>query len=1212
MERLHYTVHARMKMCQWVLSQRCLRWEGGIKGIWHKQGKGEGNSWRDKNEHEDNSNKLITIYCTTDLNRCMAHGSKTPAFNTTFSSTYRNNLLSHSSTMTSPNIIANAKAGGQQPSPAFGTSKVLYIGKERHPLTIQSLVPVSAPTFMKQSGFHSLVSTLRSHAAAYPSADLIAAIAEELPINTASASNEASIICDTLRRAPFDVNNLQPRAFFDDGGSLITNAVPFDPALRPPNVAFVNFNCTIRCVTIDPRIQQPDYSFNFSLKLPQTLQPQTQPQQGNSSQPQQSAQQQQGKRKLTKNDDLSDSDSDEDDDDYDADDQDIGEQDTVEDGVDNAEENLSQPNILQTLMQSVKSTNSNVDDDTLKEAYRVFVSSISSTPKQKKQRIQPQSQDHSAGVILNLQKHYGGDSSSLGSAGSSVPQGTSLDAFTSPKMSKLVSQTNKSATGNVYTYCGPLNFADSQEMFDVVFGPTPVMLQITNQANSNSGSQHSSGLSGAPNSAKPAQQFHEFVQRCHFDIFVALCESDYVGIVDSHSAQKATQEVCRKLQGLRQKFQAKSGRNQWVTLHPADLYNKYLSFVASLPPTASSWSIVLCKCYFDALIPELKEKMEENNFVMPDMTSLTGKNNQIQALRSVREAAITAYDNLQTERKRIMNLVQPSQNHQRQQTHNSAYYYSTNQPQEQEQYNQFAPPDPTQTHLNTVSHNQGNGTYNTQPHSQLFQFGASQSTSQAETTIRNHLQPSGQNHHVSQQLQQQHGRVSIQQLPSRVGSDGKSYPYNPQEPHILSDYPIGFRGCYGCGDPNHWKFRTECPLRNDPTARKKFWRNLWIHRPHTKRRPNNSAPNSPAPASPAPQPHSQINYYSNNITQPPPLPPANAFASPQRHNVNGQELPQEGILRNGVGRGRHVNTPAWLQPSSQPGSLQQQHLSPPPPLPPQPQHQTQLQQTTNHVTFVQEEPTSDHNPLFVTTATLLQHNPGSSARPMPLDLDNGLPGITMKFGKNRDAPTTSFLCHLDSCAGMSTGRLDVHKCIATKFPSIVAEWIEYTAFDPIKLDCAVEDSGRIQSEYGHLTHIVRYFTPYTHNDGSPVFLSFGLGKSVSVNAIIGLTDIRRWKGDISFYTNKFTAYDLRTEWKLIYKSANNIFAPPNFDPEQDFIRPNSASQTHQFTHSIEDDNLKTVNGNAAGHSLEPSKVVDSHEDGTFRRTVDLRHLITQE
>ena len=1116
----------------------------------------------------------------------------TPANNTTTCSTYGTHIP-FNTTMTSPNVAASAKNGTAPAKPAFGTSKVLYIGKDRHPLTIQSLVPVSAPTFMKQSGFHSLVSTLRSHAAAYPSVDLMAAIADELPINTASASNEASIICESIRRAPFDVNNLNPCAFFDDGGSRITTTVPFDPAQRPPNVVFVNFSCTIRCATIDTRIQQPDYSFNFSLKLPQTLQPQIQQ---TSKQPQQTQQPQHQKKAPQQ-----DANGDGDEDALHGDDNDTN-QDKQAEGkdLDEAEDNTGEEDVFKMLLQSLKASKTEISEESLKDAYRTLVSSVTTTPPSKKQRTNSHQSDHSSGVILNLQKHYSSDGSSLGSGASSVPQGTPLDAFNSPKMSKLVSRGSKTVSGDVYTFCGPLNFADSQEMFDLVFGPNPIMLQVTKFTLLNNGSHRSTGPTSISDSASTAQQFHEFVQRCHFDIFVALCESDYVGIVDSHSAQKATQEVCRKLQSLHQKFQAKSGRNQWITLHLADLYNKYLSFVASLSPTASSWSIVLCKCYYDALIPELKEKMEENNFIMPDMTSLGTKDSQIQALRSVRQSAVTAYDNLQSEKKRIMNLVQPqNQNRQQQQ---SAYYYSTNKSAVDTYQIQQNTSAPYQQYPETSDANYIGNQQNTNPSAPIFQYNPSQSMSQAETTIRNNLPQADQlqqNFHNQNQQQQQ--RTSIQNLPSRVGSDGKSYPYNPQEPHILSDYPIGFRGCYGCGNPNHWKFRTECPLRNDPTARKRFWRNLWIHRPHTKRRPDTSAPNSPALPPPSTQQSAPIHYHSNQTNPSPPL-----------SSYNGStQLQPEGILKNGLGRGKHVNTPAWMQSQQDNTFNQYQSSAPPslPPLPPAPQNNVQ-QEPPNKVIFTQESANNTHTPLWITTAHLLQHQQGPTTRPMPLDLDNGLPGITMKFGKDRNAPGASFLCHLDTCAGMSTGRLDVHKCIATRFPSIVAEWIEYTddnPFDPIKLDCAVEDLGTNAEGYGHLTHIVRYYTPYTYEDGSRVILSFGLGKSVSVNAIIDLTDIRKWKGDLLFSSNKFVAFNLRTEWQMVYRSAGSIFAPPDFNPDSDFARPNSDSPSVGFRHTVDNDNV-----NGATDNLESGKVVDSHEDGTFCRKVDLQHIINRE
>ena len=45
--------------------------------------------------------------------------------------------------------------------------------------------------------------------------------------------------------------------------------------------------------------------------------------------------------------------------------------------------------------------------------------------------------------------------------------------------------------------------------------------------------------------------------------------------------------------------------------------------------------------------------------------------------------------------------------------------------------------------------------------------------------------------------------------------------------------------------------------------------------------------------------------------------------------------------------------------------------------------------------------------------------------PMPLDVDNGLPGIELWFGKEENSEV-GLLCHLDSWAAMNTGNLRVH------------------------------------------------------------------------------------------------------------------------------------------------------------------------------------------
>ena len=45
---------------------------------------------------------------------------------------------------------------------------------------------------------------------------------------------------------------------------------------------------------------------------------------------------------------------------------------------------------------------------------------------------------------------------------------------------------------------------------------------------------------------------------------------------------------------------------------------------------------------------------------------------------------------------------------------------------------------------------------------------------------------------------------------------------------------------------------------------------------------------------------------------------------------------------------------------------------------------------------------------------------------MPLDVDNGRPGIELLFGTS-PANEMSFIYHMDTCAAMNTENLTVHK-----------------------------------------------------------------------------------------------------------------------------------------------------------------------------------------
>ena len=95
--------------------------------------------------------------------------------------------------------------------------------------------------------------------------------------------------------------------------------------------------------------------------------------------------------------------------------------------------------------------------------------------------------------------------------------------------------------------------------------------------------------------------------------------------------------------------------------------------------------------------------------------------------------------------------------------------------------------------------------------------------------------------------------------------------------------------------------------------------------------------------------------------------------------------------------------------------------------------------------------------LWVYVAQLLTTPTSRLCAPMPLDVDNGLPGIELWLGRDA-ASEVGLLMHLDSCAAMNTGNLSVHQWLMTKHPHLVVEYIKYGdahPFDPLQLACVV-------------------------------------------------------------------------------------------------------------------------------------------------------------
>ena len=130
-------------------------------------------------------------------------------------------------------------------------------------------------------------------------------------------------------------------------------------------------------------------------------------------------------------------------------------------------------------------------------------------------------------------------------------------------------------------------------------------------------------------------------------------------------------------------------------------------------------------------------------------------------------------------------------------------------------------------------------------------------------------------------------------------------------------------------------------------------------------------------------------------------------------------------------------------------------------------------------------------------------------RVMPLSLDNVLQAVVFRFGTILE-DGIPFVCHHDSCAAMNTVSLHLYQWIMTKYLHLVKSFEQFDNPNPfwsITLDFVVSVS-EAEKTTGKLTAAVTYETRYVDNKGKKLTLSFGLGASIRVNAIIGLPTFR--------------------------------------------------------------------------------------------------------
>jgi len=155
---------------------------------------------------------------------------------------------------------------------------------------------------------------------------------------------------------------------------------------------------------------------------------------------------------------------------------------------------------------------------------------------------------------------------------------------------------------------------------------------------------------------------------------------------------------------------------------------------------------------------------------------------------------------------------------------------------------------------------------------------------------------------------------------------------------------------------------------------------------------------------------------------------------------------------------------------------------------------------------------------------------------------------------------------------MSTGNLKLHQWIMSKYPSIVAEYIQYDnaePFKPIKLAVALQNLDGCDSMKSKLTAIVRYWTPYMDQDNKRQLISFGLGESISVNSIIGLPQLRSWQASVCFHTNCLSYMLLKRQFPLIYELTKVGIPSGEAFHQRDFILPGPISPCNMLVTNLD-------------------------------------------
>lgn len=227
--------------------------------------------------------------------------------------------------------------------------------------------------------------------------------------------------------------------------------------------------------------------------------------------------------------------------------------------------------------------------------------------------------------------------------------------------------------------------------------------------------------------------------------------------------------------------------------------------------------------------------------------------------------------------------------------------------------------------------------------------------------------------------------------------------------------------------------------------------------------------------------------------------------------------------------------------------------------------------------------------------------------PMPINIDNGFPNLTLNLGSSNSSSTIALTGLFDTCGSLNTGHLPFHLYIASQHPDVVINLRFFNSadpFEPIKLEGAVADPTDYDaSKHGLLTAVIQYKTPYKTIRGQPITVSIALGTDVTTNTIFGLPTLSAFEFVVNLKTLSAVSPIVGETFQLTRAAGSLGFpAGAHFDVD-DLHRQYEAARVGLIADLTPDNSENTSSAPA------PPVGIDDLSQGYLRRSViDPRYL----